>query len=213
MPANDVTKEIFDQYELSKKRMDYSPSRTKTTNSLVHTKHKNEQKPDPREGDYFVSVYNSAGDDVRLALGPFSKHQDALDQVERVRKYLYQYDPKAPWYAYGTARREKGSGALGVLNEKLGYTPEVELIGDIEPWLFIGDHAASVMFADRTKGYRNLVGLNKETGQIKTYVDPKTSGEKVKVKYAQRMAEKLRKKRGLPDPDKESGRAAAKMRL
>lgn len=79
--------------------------------------------PDTRPGDYFVSVHDQ-GQKPRLVLGPFETHKEAINQVEAVRTYLLETDPKGHFYSYGTARQEKGSGNTGQLNPKLGYSPE-----------------------------------------------------------------------------------------
>jgi hypothetical protein len=81
------------------------------------------QKTDNREGDYFVSVKDDEKGKYILALGPFKSHEKALSKVADVEKYLFDHDPRAPWYAYGTARQDKGSGSKGVLNDKMGFKP------------------------------------------------------------------------------------------
>lgn len=50
---------------------------------------------------YYASVID--GDRKGLLMGPFDTHQEALDAVPRPKKLAYAADPKAPWYAYGTA--------------------------------------------------------------------------------------------------------------
>ncbi|KGE86432.1 MAG: hypothetical protein ACE362_27405 [Phaeodactylibacter xiamenensis] len=81
-----------------------------------------EKELDPRPGDYFVSVHDQGQKPV-LALGPFPNHQEALDNVGAVREYVTANDPQGHFYAYGTARQEKGTGNTGKLNSKLVYAP------------------------------------------------------------------------------------------
>jgi hypothetical protein len=64
------------------------------------------QQPDNRPGNYYVTVTRDDGQ-YRLLLGPFHFHRQALDMVDPVSRYVanrYAADPRAPWYAYGTAR-------------------------------------------------------------------------------------------------------------
>lgn len=71
------------------------------------------QAPDPRPGFYYVSVMD--GPRRALVRGPWTNHADALAAVETVRAEAEKADPRAVWYAFGTARCETdvGPGVLG----------------------------------------------------------------------------------------------------
>lgn len=64
------------------------------------------QEPDLRPGPYFVS----AVDPENMLrgwwpmMGPFEKHQEALDLVEEVRRFAEKHDPRAYFYSWGTVR-------------------------------------------------------------------------------------------------------------
>lgn len=74
------------------------------------------QAPDPRPGFYYVSVRRPNGD-YRLLRGPFvNDHAAALAAVDPARYRAYDLDPRAAWYAYGTARTEQDMGP-GLLDE------------------------------------------------------------------------------------------------
>ena len=61
------------------------------------------QTADSRPGEYYVTVID--GDRWNRLLGPFTNnHQAALDMVDAVRKKACEIDPKAHFYAFGTAR-------------------------------------------------------------------------------------------------------------
>jgi hypothetical protein len=61
------------------------------------------QKADAAPGNYYVTVRD--GERYALLLGPFTNdHQRALDAVEEVRRVAEELDPRASWYAFGTAR-------------------------------------------------------------------------------------------------------------
>lgn len=77
------------------------------------------QEPDPRPGNYYVSVMD--GDRRALLLGPFPTHQQALDMVEPVRAKGLELDPRALWYEFGTARlQDDGIAIGGNLNSHFG---------------------------------------------------------------------------------------------
>lgn len=61
-----------------------------------------EQAPDPRPGNYYVSVID--GPRRALLAGPWPTHAAALAMVDTVRELAVQIDPKAHFYAFGTAR-------------------------------------------------------------------------------------------------------------
>lgn len=68
--------------------------------------------PDTAPGNYYVSVRNDKGE-YRLLLGPFpNDHAAALAEVDKVRLYANQNDPKSVWYFFGTARRDLGESAV-----------------------------------------------------------------------------------------------------
>ncbi len=71
---------------------------------------------DPRPGFYYVSIIREGGAYVFLR-GPFTKHQDALDAVAPSREIAERVDPRACWYAFGTARRDTDAGP-GVLDRQ-----------------------------------------------------------------------------------------------
>lgn len=70
------------------------------------------QRPDPRPGFYYVSAID--GTRKVFARGPFPTHREALAVVDATRAIVSRHDPRAPWYAWGTARSETdaGPGAL-----------------------------------------------------------------------------------------------------
>ena len=53
-------------------------------------------------GRFYVTAQN--GRQSVFLLGPFDTHAAALAQVARGRQLAYDYDVRAPWYSYGTAR-------------------------------------------------------------------------------------------------------------
>jgi len=62
------------------------------------------QKPDTKPGNYYVTAMRDDGKVVCLA-GPFKNdHAAALATVDRARSVACDVDPRAHWYAYGTAR-------------------------------------------------------------------------------------------------------------
>lgn len=79
------------------------------------------QQPDNKPGFYYVSVIS--GQRKLLALGPFvNNHALALEMVPIVERHVDgMNDPRAPWYAYGTARADKDLGP-GKLNAALGFS-------------------------------------------------------------------------------------------
>lgn len=61
------------------------------------------QTPDTQPCAYYVTATDS-GRYVRL-LGPFfNDHAGALAMVDQVREVAIDLDPRAHWYAFGTAR-------------------------------------------------------------------------------------------------------------
>ena len=61
------------------------------------------QTPDTQPGEYYVTVVD--GPRRTLLLGPYTNwHQGALDRVEDVRREAEKLDPRAVFYAFGTAR-------------------------------------------------------------------------------------------------------------
>ncbi len=75
------------------------------------------QTPDTEPGDYFVSVIDAGR--CALLLGPFAKHQEALDEVDRVHAHAEKVDPWSHFYAFGTCRLALNSGKTGKFNEVL----------------------------------------------------------------------------------------------
>ena len=75
----------------------------------------NEQKPDTAPGPYYVSVRD--GDRYGLLLGPFEKHQEALDMVEPARAKAIELNGCAHFYSFGTCRMKCNFNKPGRLNE------------------------------------------------------------------------------------------------
>jgi len=71
-------------------------------------------RADLRPGFYYVSIQNDAGEQV-LVRGPWYRHAEALAALPDVKAYCLKLDPRACWYAFGTARSEAdlGPGLLG----------------------------------------------------------------------------------------------------
>ena len=61
---------------------------------------------DSRPGSYYVSVRDA--DKYLLLLGPFMRHQSALQAVEVGKRMAVAYDAKAWFYSYGTCRLANG---------------------------------------------------------------------------------------------------------
>lgn len=76
--------------------------------------------PDTRPGPYYVTVVD-AGRALALA-GPFDTHPEALAQVAPARDLAVEYDLKAHFYAFGTARTEGAGKGFppGCFNKQLG---------------------------------------------------------------------------------------------
>jgi hypothetical protein len=72
---------------------------------------------DTRPGFYYVSVIRDDGA-YRFLAGPFETHVEALAAVPRARDVARDLDPRATWYAFGTARTDENSGP-GMLNNQL----------------------------------------------------------------------------------------------
>lgn len=66
-------------------------------------------------GGFYVSVLNNGRSG--LLLGPFETHEEALGKVDLARTLADRVDPKAPFYAYGTARKPQGPFPAGKLND------------------------------------------------------------------------------------------------
>jgi hypothetical protein len=87
-----------------------------TVTQYVHAPATAPQAPDPRPGFYYVTVRrsnsNSGSDgEHRRLRGPFrNDHVAALAAVDEARQRAYEYDPRAHWYAYGTARSDDDLG-------------------------------------------------------------------------------------------------------
>ena len=79
------------------------------------------QEPDPRPGNYYVSVCDR--DRYALLAGPWPTHVEALAKVDDVRRKAQEVDPRGIWYAYGTCRLPDDDSApipAGKLNALLG---------------------------------------------------------------------------------------------
>lgn len=79
------------------------------------------QTPDTKPGNYYVTAIN--GKSTAWLAGPFRDgHRAALNMVAAAKKIAQEVDPRAFWYAYGTARTDYSYDRAGVLNERLGLT-------------------------------------------------------------------------------------------
>lgn len=83
---------------------------------VISAANRTSRKPgDPRRGFYYVSCQDDRGRRA-LVFGPFvNDHRSALADVARVAAEAERVDPRACWYAWGTARSETdlGPGVLG----------------------------------------------------------------------------------------------------
>ena len=68
---------------------------------------------------YYVTVRRDDGDSRALA-GPFAEHDEALAWVNRTTRVANDRDPRAAWYAFGTAAIKYGYDKPGILNADLG---------------------------------------------------------------------------------------------
>ena len=80
--------------------------------------------PDPRPGDYFVSAIDKLDNTgyvpqsrIALASGPYTTHELALAAVASVKRLVERVDPRAVWYAWGTARMDMGSRMVGFVEQ------------------------------------------------------------------------------------------------
>lgn len=77
------------------------------------------QLADTETGNYYVTVAD--GGRVSPIVGPFKdNHQAALDLVDQARQVAQEVDPRAAFYAFGTARYPAEYDIPGMLNGKLG---------------------------------------------------------------------------------------------
>lgn len=64
--------------------------------------------PDLREDrEFYVTVRDS--ERTGFLLGPFSSHQEALDNVETGKSLAFKADPWSHFYAFGTSSLPKGT--------------------------------------------------------------------------------------------------------
>ena len=76
------------------------------------------QNPDTAPGNYYVTARD--GGRHALLAGPFpNNHAAALALVDRARVEAEKVDPRAVWYAYGTARFPETFNEPGKLNNRL----------------------------------------------------------------------------------------------
>lgn len=66
---------------------------------------------------FYVSVIDGARHG--FLAGPFQTHDEALAKVDAARAAANEVDPRAWFYAYGTAKAPDGYDRPGVLNDKL----------------------------------------------------------------------------------------------
>lgn len=76
--------------------------------------------PHTEPRDYYVSVIDGAR--RSLLAGPYPTHTAALAAVDATNRIACDIDPRAHWYAFGTASLPAGSGRVGTLNARLGLT-------------------------------------------------------------------------------------------
>jgi hypothetical protein len=75
------------------------------------------QQPDTKPGAYYTTaLYNGRH---ALLAGPFPNHATALALVDKARIEAEKVDPRAVWYAYGTARFPETFNEPGKLNTRL----------------------------------------------------------------------------------------------
>lgn len=67
---------------------------------------------------FYVSVIDGAR--YAFLAGPFATHEEALAKVDAARKRADEVDPRAWFYAYGTAQAPEGYDRPGILNADLG---------------------------------------------------------------------------------------------
>lgn len=72
------------------------------------------QVPDPAPGPYYVSALK--GTSYFVMSGPYTRHGDALANVNTARDIATAHDPRAWWLSWGTVRIE-GSTLIGKLQD------------------------------------------------------------------------------------------------
>jgi hypothetical protein len=78
------------------------------------------QEPDTKPGYYYVTVRRRDGE-FRPLRGPFvNDHASALAAVDDARMKACNLDPRAHWYAFGTARSEMDLGP-GIFDKPVHY--------------------------------------------------------------------------------------------
>jgi len=85
---------------------------------------------DPRDGRYYVSVVD--GKRFTLLLGPFQRHQDALNRVDECYQLACKLNSWAHFYAYGTVRMDDNFTLAGKFNDLLKYKPPDYTIGSAQ---------------------------------------------------------------------------------
>jgi|SRR5688572_13855824 len=97
-----------------------------------HTQPATEQEPDPRPGNYYVSVVdrssNAGHGRTGLLLGPFASHAEALANQRAATDKAQEVCSAAIWYAFGTVRMADDYTKPGVLNK---FFPELFASRDI----------------------------------------------------------------------------------
>lgn len=81
------------------------------------------QEPDPRPGNYYVSVVD--GKRRALLAGPWPSHAEALARVDEVTRIACKLDPRGCWYLFGTCRLPDDDSIpirAGSLNAQLGLS-------------------------------------------------------------------------------------------
>lgn len=83
------------------------------TGDLHDTKYHTREVENAR---YYVSVMDAGR--YAFLLGPFDTHEEALAHVDAANRKACEVDPRAHWYAFGTAKlKDQESYPDGVLNE------------------------------------------------------------------------------------------------
>lgn len=68
---------------------------------------------DDRPGRYYVTVRD--GQRHGFLLGPYDSHLEALENTDRGKALAEKADPRAHWYAFGTARLADDTSTVGTV--------------------------------------------------------------------------------------------------
>lgn len=84
-----------------------------------------EDTESPVAEGFYVTVRNRA--QTGFLLGPYSTHDEALDNVDRAREYLREHRTDMWFHDYGTAKATAKPGRElkpGKLNDRIGLTED-----------------------------------------------------------------------------------------